>query len=129
MQAFESDFSYKDIKDSIQSFKRKKNALNLKKIILLGVLSLITIILGTSVLLTKWNIKQLKVEFSSLKEKNDEVVLKKTTIEKEIELLQKENNELEDKITFGENFSKGLEEEIEKTEKDTKSLLNKKRIL
>lgn len=129
MQAFESDFSYKDIKDSIQSFKRKKNALNLKKIILLGVLSLITIILGTSVLLTKWNIKQLKVEFSSLKEKNDEVVLKKTTIEKEIELLQKENNELKDKITFGENFSKGLEEEIKKTEKDTKSLLNKKRIL
>ena len=129
MQAFESDFSYKDIKDSIQSFKRKKNAINFKKIILLGILSLITIILGTSVLLTKWNIKQLKVQFSSLKEKNDEVVLKKTTIEKEIELLQKENNELKDKITFGENFSKGLEQEIEKTEKDTKSLLNKKRRL
>ena len=125
MQAFESDFSYKDIKDSIQSFKRKKNAINFKKIILLGILSLITIILGTSVLMTKWNIKQLKVQFSSLKEKNDEVVLKKTTIEKEIELLQKENNELKDKITFGENFSKGLEQEIEKTEKDTKSLLNK----
>ena len=51
------------------------------------------------------------------------------TIEKEIELLQKENNELRDKITFGENFSKGLEQEIEKTEKDTKSLLNKKRRL
>ena len=99
MQAFESDFSYKDIKDSIQSFKRKKNAINFKKIILLGILSLITIILGTSVLMTKWNIKQLKVQFSSLKEKNDEVVLKKTTIEKEIELLQKENNELKDKIT------------------------------
>lgn len=129
MQAFESDFSYKDIKDSIQSFKRKKNAINFKKIILLGILSLITIILGTSVLMTKWNIKQLKVQFSSLKEKNDEVVLKKTTIEKEIELLQKENNELKDKITFGENFSKGLEQEIEKTEKDTKSLLNKKRRL
>ena len=129
MQAFESDFSYKDIKDSIQSFKRKKNAINFKKIILLGILSLITIILGTSVLLTKWNIKQLKVQFSSLKEKNDEVVLKKTTIEKEIELLQKENNELKDKITFGENFSKGLEQEIEKTEKDTKSLLNKIRRL
>lgn len=129
MQAFESDFSYKDIKDSIQSFKRKKNAINFKKIILLGILSLITIILGTSVLLTKWNIKQLKVQFSSLKEKNDEVVLKKTTIEKEIELLQKENNELKDKITFGENFSKGLEQEIEKTEKYTKSLLNKKRRL
>ena len=129
MQAFESDFSYKDIKDSIQSFKRKKNAINFKKIILLGILSLITIILGTSVLMTKWNIKQLKVQFSSMKEKNDEVVLKKTTIEKEIELLQKENNELKDKITFGENFSKGLEQEIEKTEKDTKSLLNKKRRL
>ena len=129
MQAFESDFSYKDIKDSIQSFKRKKNAINFKKIILLGILSLITIILGTSVLMTKWNIKQLKVQFSSLKEKNDEVVLKKTTIEKEIELLQKENNELKDKITFGENFSKGLEQEIEKTEKDTKSLLNRKRRL
>ena len=129
MQSFESDFSYKDIKDSIQSFKRKKNAINFKKIILLGILSLITIILGTSVLMTKWNIKQLKVQFSSLKEKNDEVVLKKTTIEKEIELLQKENNELKDKITFGENFSKGLEQEIEKTEKDTKSLLNKKRRL
>lgn len=129
MQAFESDFSYKDIKDSIQSFKRKKNAINFKIIILLGILSLITIILGTSVLMTKWNIKQLKVQFSSLKEKNDEVVLKKTTIEKEIELLQKENNELKDKITFGENFSKGLEQEIEKTEKDTKSLLNKKRRL
>ena len=129
MQAFESDFSYKDIKDSIQSFKRKKNAINFKKIIFLGILSLITIILGTSVLMTKWNIKQLKVQFSSLKEKNDEVVLKKTTIEKEIELLQKENNELKDKITFGENFSKGLEQEIEKTEKDTKSLLNKKRRL
>ena len=129
MQAFESDFSYKDIKDSIQSFKRKKNAINFKKIILLGILSLITIILGTSVLLTKWNIKQLKVQFSSLKEKNDEVVLKKTTIEKEIELLQKENNELKDKITFGENFSKVLEQEIEKTEKYTKSLLNKKRRL
>ena len=129
MQAFESDFSYKDIKDSIQSFKRKKNAINFKKIILLGILSLITIILGTSVLMTKWNIKQLKVQFSSLKEKNDEVVLKKTTIEKEIELLQKENNELKDKITFGENFSKGLEQEIEKTEKDTKSLLIKKRRL
>ncbi len=129
MQAFESDFSYKDIKDSIQSFKRKKNAINFKKIILLGILSLITIILGTSVLMTKWNIKQLKVQFSSLKEKNDEVVLKKTTIEKEIELLQKENNELKDKITFGENFSKGLEQEIEKTEKDTKSLLNKIRRL
>ena len=79
--------------------------------------------------MTKWNIKQLKVQFSSLKEKNDEVVLKKTTIEKEIELLQKENNELKDKITFGENFSKGLEQEIEKTEKDTKSLLNKIRRL
>ena len=129
MQAFESDFSYKDIKDSIQSFKRKKNAINFKKIILLGILSLITIILGTSVLMTKWNIKQLKVQFSSLKEKNDEVVLKKTTIEKEIELLQKQNNELKDKITFGENFSKGLEQEIEKTEKDTKSLLNKIRRL
>ena len=129
MQAFESDFSYKDIKDSIQSFKRKKNAINFKKIILLGILSLITIILGTSVLMTKWNIKQLKVQFSSLKEKNDEVVLKKTTIEKKIELLQKENNELKDKITFGENFSKGLEQEIEKTEKDTKSLLNKIRRL
>ena len=129
MQAFESDFSYKDIKDSIQSFKRKKNAINFKKIILLGILSLITIILGTSVLMTKWNIKQLKVQFSSLKEKNDEVVLKKTTIEKEIELLQKENNELKDKITFGENFSKGLKQEIEKTEKDTKSLLNKIRRL
>ena len=129
MQAFESDFSYKDIKDSIQSFKRKKNAINFKKIILLGILSLITIILGTSVLMTKWNIKQLKVQFSSLKEKNDEVVLKKTTLEKEIELLQKENNELKDKITFGENFSKGLEQEIEKTEKDTKSLLNKIRRL
>ena len=129
MQAFESDFSYKDIKDSIQSFKRKKNAINFNKIILLGILSLITIILGTSVLMTKWNIKQLKVQFSSLKEKNDEVVLKKTTIEKEIELLQKENNELKDKITFGENFSKGLEQEIEKTEKDTKSLLNKIRRL
>ena len=129
MQAFESDFSYKDIKDSIQSFKRKKNAINFKKIILLGILSLITIILGTSVLMTKWNIKQLKVQFSSLKEKNDEVVLKKTTIEKEIELLQKENNELKDKITFGENFSKGLEQEIEKTEKDTKSLLTKIRRL
>ena len=129
MQAFESDFSYKDIKNSIQSFKRKKNAINFKKIILLGILSLITIILGTSVLMTKWNIKQLKVQFSSLKEKNDEVVLKKTTIEKEIELLQKENNELKDKITFGENFSKGLEQEIEKTEKDTKSLLNKIRRL
>ena len=129
MQAFESDFSYKDIKDSIQSFKRKKNAINFKKIILLGILSLITIILGTSVLMTKWNIKQLKVQFSSLKEKNDEVVLKKTTIEKEIELLQKENNELKDKITFGENVSKGLEQEIEKTEKDTKSLLNKIRRL
>ena len=129
MQAFESDFSYKDIKYSIQSFKRKKNAINFKKIILLGILSLITIILGTSVLMTKWNIKQLKVQFSSLKEKNDEVVLKKTTIEKAIELLQKENNELKDKITFGENFSKGLEQEIEKTEKDTKSLLNKIRRL
>lgn len=127
MQSFESDFTYTEIKDSFKTSKRKRTVFNYQKIIILGLLCLITIILSVSVVLTKWDIHKLKSQFASLKEKNEFVTLQKNTIEKEIELLQKQNNEIKEKITFGEGYTIKLEQAIEKAEQDTKAILEKRK--
>lgn len=126
MQSFESDFTYTEIKD-FKTSKRKRLIFSYKKIIVLGLLCLITIILSASVVLTKWDVHKLKSQFASLKERNEFVTLQKNTIEKEIELLQKQNIEIKEKITFGEGYTIKLEQAIEKAEQDTKAILEKKK--